>query len=70
MENNDCVKKLEKVLLERGIADETYFNAKAKEVDEMMDDVYKKAAASPKPIAEYVYRKENIYANPETGGDL
>ena len=69
-EDNDCVKKMENILLKKNIATQDYFDKKEREVMEMMDEVYKKAAESAMPKSEYVYFKENIYATPITGGEL
>ena len=35
-----------------------------------IDEAVKRAAAAPLPTIEDIYYKENIYATPETGGDL
>jgi len=68
--NNDCVKKLEKILIERKIADQAYFDKKEEEVKAMMDDAYNEAAESRLPVRDDMYYKEMVYATPETGGDL
>ena len=56
--------------MDRGIADQAYFDKKAAEVEAMMDECYKEAEKSPMPKREDMYYKEMVYATPETGGDL
>ena len=69
-ENRDCVKLYEDLLLENGLLTEEYIaelkERYAKEFRELSD----KAFAAPIATKEDVFKKEYIYANVETGGDL
>lgn len=70
MKDADCVKKYETYLLEKGVIDQNYIDAKTAELEAAISKCYEVAAKSEKPKFEDLYRKENIYASPETGGDL
>lgn len=70
MERRDCVKVYERFLLEGGVCTEEHFAQVKEECAAMIDDVVRRAAAAPLPTVEDIYYKENIYATPETGGDL
>ncbi len=70
MKNDDCVKRYEEYLLTNGIVDQAYIDKVATEVEDEIDTAIKNALAAEKPSREDIYRKEYIYATPETGGDL
>lgn len=70
MENDDCVKRFEKYLMEKGYIDQAYIDKLAAELSAAVDAAVEKASKSEKPKFVDIYRKEYIYANPETGGDL
>ena len=69
-ENNDCVKRFEQYLIEKGHIDQSYIDALAKELSDKIDEAMEQAAQSEKPHFDDIYRKEYIYANPTTGGDM
>lgn len=69
-ENNDCVKRYEAYLLEKGIIDQAYIDKQAEEIAAEIDLAIEEAGKSSKPKFESIYSKDFIYANPETGGDL
>lgn len=70
MENHDCVKVFEKRLLEQGVCDEAHFAAVKEECTEEIDEAVAKAGAATLPTEADIYYKANIYATPETGGEL
>lgn len=69
-ENNDCVKRYEDYLIEKGYLDQAAIDSIAQELTAKIDEAMEKAAQSEKPHYDDIYRKEYIYATPETGGDL
>lgn len=66
----DCVKRLEVYLMEKGLIDQAYIDKKEQEITAMMEKCYEVAAKSGKPTFDDIYSMDNIYATPETGGDL
>jgi TPP-dependent pyruvate/acetoin dehydrogenase alpha subunit len=70
MANKDCVKIYENYLLERGVIDQTYIDEFALTTDKTLDAEIERASSCEKPQFNDIYRKEFIYASPETGGDL
>lgn len=66
----DCVKRYEAYLLSKGLIDQAYIDKKEQEVKEKLEKCYEIAAKSEKPSFEEVYNMDNIYATPETGGEL
>ena len=70
MANNDCVKRYETYLAERGLIDQKYIDDLTAELEAEIDKAIETASKSEKPKFEDIYRKEYVYANPETGGDL
>ena len=69
-EHNDCVKRYEQHLMEKGLIDQEYIDQQAAKIEEEIDAAVEAASKSDKPAFSDVYRKEYVYANPETGGDL
>jgi TPP-dependent pyruvate/acetoin dehydrogenase alpha subunit len=70
MEKDDCVVRYENYLKERGLIDQAYIDNLAKELEAEVDNAIEEASKSERPRFDDIYRKEYIYANPETGGDL
>lgn len=70
MENDDCVKRFETYLMEHGLIDQDYIDKKTTELTEEIDAAIAKAASGNKPTFESAFRKDYVYATPETGGDL
>lgn len=70
MEEDDCVKRYEAYLMEHGYINQEYIDRLSTELEATIDAAIEKAAKSEKPHFDDIYRKEYIYANPETGGDL
>jgi TPP-dependent pyruvate/acetoin dehydrogenase alpha subunit len=70
MANKDCVKVYEKYLLEHGVIDQGYIDEFTITTNKTLDDKIERAGKCEKPQFDDIYRKEFIYANPETGGDL
>lgn len=70
MANDDCVKNYEKFLVDNGYIDQKYIDDLAALIEKEMDTAIATAAKSEKPRYDDIYRKEYIYANPETGGAL
>jgi len=68
--DKDPVKIYEKYLLDKGLIDQAYIDKVAAECTAEVDRCLEAAAKSEKPTFDDIYRKEYIYANPETGGDL
>jgi len=66
----DCVKRFETYLKEKGLIDQAYIERKEQEIKAMLEKCYEVAAKSEKPTFEEIYNMDNIYATPETGGDL
>jgi len=69
-EKYDCLKNLQTYLKEENILDETEIENITKEVHDELDAMLKRAAEAPLAERDEVYVKEQIYATPETGGDL
>lgn len=70
MENKDCLKNYEKYLLENGVCDQAYMDKIKDDFAAELDEMIERAVAAPTPDASEMFKKEYIYANPETGGDL
>ena len=70
MEEDDCVKRYEAYLLGLGYIDQAYIDRLTKELEDKIDAAVEQASKSEKPRFDDIYRKEYVYANPETGGDL
>lgn len=70
IENKDPVKNLENFLRTMGYADDEYFAKTKEDITKEIDEAVAKAAADPLPTFDDVYKKEYVYADPETGGDL
>lgn len=70
MENHDCVKNYEAYLLEKGIIDQAYIDKETAQISAEVDEAIEKAAAGDKPSFDDVFKKEYLYATPETGDDL
>ena len=70
MKNHDPLVIYEQYLLEHGVADEAYFEAKKQESRDDIEMNIAKASKAEFPTFEDIYSKSNIYTQPETGGDL
>lgn len=70
MEKDDCVKRYEDFLMQNGYIDQAYIDKLAAEITADIDSLIQKAEKGEKPKFEDIYRKEFIYASPETGGDI
>lgn len=70
MENRDCVKLYEGYLLDHGICGSDHFERIKAECSAEIDAAVARAAAAPLPTIDDIYFKANIYATPETGGEL
>jgi len=70
MKNKDCVKIYEQYLMDKGLIDQAYIDKITVEITEEINRCMEAASKSEKPTYNDIYRKEYIYANPETGGDL
>ena len=70
MEHHDCVKNYEKYLMDKGLIDQSYIDHLAAEIEAEIDAAVQEAAKGSKPTFESAFKKEYIYATPETGGDL
>lgn len=70
MQNDDCVKRFEEYLLDKGIIDRAFINQTTAEIEAEIDSAIEKAARGQKPSFESAFNKRFIYATPETGGDL
>ncbi len=68
--NNCPIKRLEKYMLENNVVDEKYIEDKWKSLEENLVELMEKAKEAPFATFEEIFNKENIYANPESGGDL
>lgn len=68
--NNDPVKRFEGYLLEEGIIDEAYIKELKERLTKQMDEIVERASKAPVPELNDVYKKEYIYANVTTGGEL
>lgn len=68
--NNDPVTRFEEYLLNMKVIDQDYINQTKTELEKQLAEMVEKAKNAPKPEKDDIYRKEFIYANPETGGDL
>lgn len=68
--SGDCVKKFENYLIEKGLIDQEYVDKKSEEIKALVSECYEVAAKSERPTFDDLYRKDIIYATPETGGDL
>ena len=68
--NNDCVKRYETYLMGLGLIDQVYIDKLTAELEAEIDAAVEEAAKSERPRFEDIYRKEYIYASPETGGEL
>jgi len=66
----DCVKRFEEYLMAQGVIDQAYIDKKNKEIDDKVEACFAEAKKSTPPTFDDIYCKENIYATPETGGDL
>ena len=69
-ENKDCLKIYQKYLKDKGLIDDKYIEDLNKKLSDELDEVVERAASCGYATKEEVYRKDMIYANPETGGDL
>ena len=68
--NDDCVKSFETYLIKNKYIDHTYIDEMSTEISENIDQIMLKVANGDKAKYEDIYKKENIYADPLTGGDL
>ena len=64
------MKRYEACLKDQGIIDDAYIEEMTAKITAELNDVVARADACPIGTFEEVYKKSNIYANPETGGDL
>ncbi len=69
-EHRDCIKIMEKYLLDNQICNEAYFIETKEKLQKEIDDCIARAKESPMPTSEEVYTADMIYASPETGGEL
>lgn len=69
-EKRDCLKNYEKYLLDNGICDQAYMDKIKDDFAAELDEMIARAVAAPLPNVSEVFKKEYIYATPETGGDL
>ncbi len=67
---HDCLANYEKYLLENNVCTQEYMDKVKAELDAEISDMVRRAAEAPIAPAEEIFKKENIYATPETGGDL
>jgi TPP-dependent pyruvate/acetoin dehydrogenase alpha subunit len=70
MVNKDCVKVYENYLLGRGVVDQAYIDEFTLATNKTLNAEIERAGKCEKPQFDDIYRKEFIYASPETGGDL
>jgi TPP-dependent pyruvate/acetoin dehydrogenase alpha subunit len=70
MANKDCVKVYEKYLMKRSVIDQAYIDEFTLATHKTLDAEIERASRCEKPQFDDIYRKEFIYASPETGGDL
>jgi TPP-dependent pyruvate/acetoin dehydrogenase alpha subunit len=70
MQKRDCVKLYEDFLLEKGVITEQFAKDLKEETVAHIDGLVEKADQSPLSEKDDVFRKDYIYANPETGGDM
>lgn len=68
--DRDCIKIMEKRLIDEGIADEAYFAKIKAEVQKEVDDVVERAKSVPVADSSEIYTMDMIYATPETGGEF
>jgi len=68
--NNDPLIRYEKYLLEKGVIDQTYIDTISAEISAEVDAAFEAGKAGSRPKFDSIYKKEYVYANPETGGDL
>ena len=68
--NTTTVKNYEKYLMDKGLIDQSYIDHLAAEIEAEIDAAVQEAAKGSKPTFESAFKKEYIYATPETGGDL
>lgn len=69
-EEKDCLKNYEAYLLENNICDQTYMDKIKNDFAAELDEMIARAVEAPLPDVAEVFKKEYIYASPETGGDL
>lgn len=70
LENNDCLKRFGQYLLDNKIADKAWMDQVHEENNKELDILIERAKEAPIPQKEDVLRKEYIYANVETGGEM
>ncbi len=68
--SGDCVVRMEKHLMEKSLIDEAFIANVVAEYEKKLDDCITEALKSSPPTFEEIYKKEYIYATPQTGGDL
>lgn len=68
--NNCPVKRFEEKLLSQGLIDDKYITKTKEKYEAELTEVFAKAYAAPYPKYEDVIKKEWVYADPSTGGDL
>lgn len=67
LDDIDPVKKYEDVLLERGYADQAYFDKVHKEQEELLTEGFEKAIAAEQPSKEECVNYNNLYSNDQGG---
>lgn len=70
MKTKDCLKNYEQYLLDNGVCDQEYMEKIKNDFAAELDVMIAKAIESPFPNGDQMFKKEYIYATPETGGDL
>lgn len=68
--HDDPVEHFEEYLKALGYIDEAYVEELSAKIEAEVDAAVEAASKSEKPHFDDIYRKEYIYASPETGGDL
>lgn len=67
---NDPIMRYEKYLFEYNVIDAAYADELKKEISDELDILIEKAVNAPIAKLEEIYNKNNVFANPLTGGDL
>ncbi len=70
MQEKDCLKNYERYLMEKGLLTQEYSDEYKKNLAAEFDEMLERVATAPLASKEEIFTKENIYATPETGGDL
>jgi len=69
-EKDDCVQRFESYLLKQEFVSRAFIQETETKLNAELDEAISKSEAGIKPTYDDIYRKEYIYANSETGGDL